>query len=384
MAAIDTSVDASDNNRAGYQAWLAALAERPYRLDFYQALRHIESAHPHLPRLGDALRPSDEPIRVAQSAELSFAPAPLHALVTSGDGPPRLLQRIFGLLGPNGPLPTHLTEFARDRTLHHGDASLQRFLDLLTHRFALLFYRAWAEAQPLMSLDRPDDRQFIDRLGALIGLGLPSLQDRDAVPDRSKLFFAGRLARQVRDADGLLAWCKAEFDVPVKIEQWCGHWMELGRAERSRLGGGRRRRGMAQASQGLGQGAVLGGSVWDVQHKFRIVVGPLSLPRYLRFLPGGADMARLRALVRQWVGLEFDWDVQLILARAEVPQLRLGDGRAPAGPPGNPPTTRLGQSTWLGHYHRAADADQLKARPERSRSDVSRRAPTAAAAGHSP
>lgn len=375
-------------NRQSYQQWLAALAEKPYRLDFYQALRHIESAHPQLPRLGDALRPSDEPIRVAQSAELSFAPASLHALVTSGDGPPRLMQRIFGLLGPNGPLPTHLTEFARDRALHHGDASLQRFLDLITHRFALLFYRAWAEAQPLMSLDRPDDRQFIDRLGALIGLGLPSLQDRDAVPDRSKLFFAGRLARQVRDADGLLAWCRAEFDVPVRIEQWCGHWMELGRRERSRLGGGGRRRGLGQA-QGLGRGAVLGGSVWDVQHKFRIVVGPLSLPRYLRFLPGGADMARLRALVRQWLGLEFDWDVQLILARAEVPPLRLGNGRAPAVAP----PLRLGQSTWLGRYRRDTDADQLKAQPERggssggssggSRSGL-RSAPTAAAAGHSP
>ena len=28
-------------------------------------------------------------------------------------------------------------------------------------------------------------------------------------------------------ADGLLAWCRCEFDVPVAIEQWSGHWMPL-------------------------------------------------------------------------------------------------------------------------------------------------------------
>ena len=351
---------AAGTNRLLYTQWLQTLSEKPWRTDFYQALRHVESTHPQLPRLGQAQRPGDEPVRVTQSVEMDFAPASLHALETPPHGPPRLVQRIFGLLGPNGPLPLHFTEFARDRSLHNADPALQKFLDLLTHRFALLFYRAWAEAQPLMSLDRPDDRQFINRLGALVGAGLPSLQDRDAVPDHSKLYFAGRLSRQIRDADGLLAWCRSEFDVPVRIEQWCGHWMKLGVKERSRLGA-RRERASAMCL-GLGHGAVLGKSVWDVQHKFRIVVGPLSLPSYLRFLPGGADMARLRSLVRQWLGLEFDWDVQLILARSEVPALHLGEGVAPNAPP----PLRLGQSTWLGHYRRPADAGDLKVVPERA------------------
>jgi type VI secretion system protein ImpH len=334
-----------------YARWLDAVAAEPHRFDFYQVMRRIASAHPHLPLPGEALRPQDEPVRVAQPPELDFAPASLHGLRRRDGLPPLLLQRMFGLLGPNGALPTHLTEYARERAQHHADPTFQRFLDTLTHRFALLFYRAWAEAQPTVSLDRRGNRAYFNRLGALVGIGLPSLQDRDALPDASKVHFAGRLSRQTRDADGLLAWIRTEFDVPVAIEQWCGHWMALMRDERSRLG---RREGAL-----LGRSAVLGRTVWDVQHKFRITIGPLSLDRYQGFLPGGAELERLRALVRHWVEIEFAWDLKLVLARAEVPRLELGRNAPPDR------RTRLGYTGWLGRYRRHRDADDLRLDVER-------------------
>ncbi|MGS0755269.1 type VI secretion system baseplate subunit TssG, partial [Roseateles sp. GG27B] len=286
---------ASPQPKAEYGAWLQRLAGAPYRFDFYQTLRHIESAHPHLPRLGEATRPADEPIRLGQPAELTFAPAALHGLSFPADGPPRLTQRIFGLLGPNGPLPTHITELTRERIHHHADPVLQRFMDTLTHRFGLLFYRAWAQAQPVMNMDRQEDQPFTRRLGALAGIGNESLLARDALGDAAKLHFIGRLARQTRDADGLLAWCTSEFNAPVEIEQWCGHWMPLGRDEQTRL----RSRGSHDAGQCLGRGAVLGAAVWDVQHKFRIGLGPLNEARYHAFLPGGRELIKLQALVRQ-------------------------------------------------------------------------------------
>ena len=343
----DSTLDPSAGSRAskaGYDGWLSALAAAPQRYDFYQVLRHIESSNPQLPRLGEALRPADEPLRLTQPAELTFAPTPLHSVQFEANGTPRLRQRIFGLLGPNGPLPIHISELARDRESQHADHALQRFLDSLTHRFALLFYRAWAQAQPALGLDRPGDNPYARRIGSLFGIGAEPGLERDAVGDHAKLFFAGRLARQARDADGLLAWCKAEFDAPVRIEQWCGHWMPLGRDDRTRIG-----RGQGQA---LGGGAVLGESVWDVQHKFRVVIGPLRLARYLDFLPGGSELGRLQAIVRQWVGLEFAWDLKLILARVDVPSMRLG--KAGGGRAG-----MLGRSGWLGRYAKPHDAEDL-------------------------
>lgn len=325
--------------------WLAALAARPEAFDFYQALRHIEALHPQVPRLGEALRPADEPLRIGQPASLGFAPAALHSLDLEGSQP-RLMQRVFGLLGPNGPLPVHISELARERALHHGDETLQRFLDMLTHRFALLFYRAWAQAQPALDADRPGGGGFAQRLASLFGAGLDSLRERDAAGDAAKLFFTGRLARQVRDADGLTHWCRAVFDAPMRIVQWQGRWMPLDRADRTRLR--TRRPGWpAGAAQCLGGGAALGGSIWDVQHRFRVIAGPLRSAAYRALLPGGTDLARLRAMVRQWVGLEFAWDLRLILARADVPRLVLGRAGA------------LGRDAWLGVYRREGDADDL-------------------------
>ncbi len=77
----------------------------------------------------------------------------------------------FGLFGPNGPLPTHLTEYVHERIVHHQDHSLAAFADIFHHRATLLFYRAWADAQPAVSLDRADNSRFVDYLACLAGIG---------------------------------------------------------------------------------------------------------------------------------------------------------------------------------------------------------------------
>jgi type VI secretion system protein ImpH len=236
----------------------------------------------------------------------------------------------------------HLTEYARERLLHHADPTFLRFLGMLLHRFGLFFYRAWARANPVVSLARGNDSAIVRHVGALIGLAEPSLRRRDALSDYAKLHFVGRLARQARDADGLEAWLRLHFRVPVRIEQFCGHWMALEPEECSRLS--------TVGQRGLGRGAILGNAVWDVQHKFRIVVGPLPWARFAQMLPGGSPLAQLRAMVRQYVGFEFGWDLRLILARSDVPAWRLG---APGG------AGQLGRTSWLNGRRPERDADEL-------------------------
>ena len=319
--------------------FLKALAEAPYRHDFYQALRRLECLYRSKPRWGHARRPIDEPIRLGQDPDLSFAPAPLASFDTDGDGrPPRLQVRLFGLLGPNGPLPIHITEYARERLRQAGDRTLSRFLDLFHHRFLTLFYRAWAQAQPQVSHDRPDDDRFAGYLGAFAGLHPGSLRGRDTIPDLAKYFHVGALIRHTRDADGLRDILRHFLRVPVEIEQFVGGWMPLGVGERTRLG----RDGAV-----LGVASVAGSRVWDRQHRFRICVGPLSLAQYEDFLPEGALLGKLVDWVRLYSGFEFDWDVRLLLKRGQVPSATLGAGQ------------RLGWSTWLGHRRAPTDADDL-------------------------
>jgi type VI secretion system protein ImpH len=307
--------------------WLHALQSAPHQFDFFDVLRRFECASPQSGRLGRVARPSDEPIRLGQQPSLEFAPATLASFVpSSGHTPPRLSVHFLGLLGPSGPLPIHLTEYARDRARNAGDFALVRFLDIFHHRILSLFYRAWADAQPSVSLDRPAEDRFAIYLGSLLGLGMSSLRERDGFPDWAKLHFAGRLAAQARNCEGLTAIVGAFFGLPVKTEEFVGEWLTLPEQARWRLG----RAGV------LGQSTVAGARTWQRQSKFRIVFGPLNERDFHSLLPGGARLGRLVALVRNYVGNSLDWDVRLHLEARVTSSLRLDR------------SARLGWTSWLG------------------------------------
>lgn len=312
-----------------------ALADAPHRFDFFYAMRLIEALHGDKPRLGTARRPTDEVIRMGQAADMSFAPSALSRVdLADRSGKPRVEVRFFGLFGPNGPLPLHMTAYARERRLHKGDETFGRFADMFHHRLLLLFYRAWAQAQPTVSLDRPGDDRFASYVGSFIGNGGSEWQHRDAAPDHARLAYAGPLSRQVRNADGLAQLLSGFLGMQVRVEQFVGRWMQLPEAERTRIGrrGASRRMSTAQ----LGASAVLGRSVFDRQHNFRIHIGPLSRAAFEALLPAGKALPAVQALVQQYVGLEYAWDLRLTLAQPEQPPCRPGR------------QGRLGWTTWLG------------------------------------
>jgi type VI secretion system protein ImpH len=319
--------------------FLAALAQSPHLFDFYQTLRRLECLHGDKPRWGRALRPADEPVRLGQEPELIFAPAPLASFSLATErAPAQLRVRLFGLLGPNGPMPTFFTEYVRERLRNAGDPTLSGFLDMFHHRFLALFYRAWAQAQPHVNYDRPGDDHFASYLGALMGLQPATHRNRDALPDQAKFFHADAFIRHVRNADGLTAVLGDFFKVPVRILEFVGDWLKLAVSERTYLS-----RGCAM----LAGGAVLGESVWDRQCKFRIRLGPLDLAQYESFLPGGERLRRMVDWVRLYLCFELEWDLQLVLSKGEVPSTRIGGGQ------------RLGWTSWLGKRKEEADADDL-------------------------
>jgi type VI secretion system protein ImpH len=301
----------------------------PHAFGFHALLRLFEAINRHRPRLGRSRRPAEDAIRLGQEPGVTHAPASLAGFEPGEDGrPDRLLVHMVGLFGPDGPLPLHITEMARDRQRNQGDATLRRFIDLFHQRTLSLFHRAWADVRPTVSFDRPEEDRFGEYTGALIGLSTPGLRDRDAMPDLSKLHFAGLFAGQTRHAEGLGAILSAFFVMPVRVESFIGAWLTLPEEDYSRLAGGMR-------TGTLGSTTLLGGRVWSRQHKFRLVFGPLSLADYERLLPGGRSFHRLVPIVRNWAGDALAWDVNMVLRRAEVPQIRLGQ------------QGKLGWTTWL-------------------------------------
>lgn len=315
----------------------------PREHDFFALLRRVEALRPDLPRFGRALRPAQEALRLGQEPELDFAPAALASFDQPGAATPRLGVRFFGLLGPQGPMPLHLTEHVRERLRYRGDATPARFLDVFHHRMLALFYRAWAEAQPTVHHDRPGDDRFAAWLGAACGLPAAGEGPR-ALPQSARLFQAGLLGARSRHAEGLAKLLAQHFGVRVAIESHVAHWLVLATEDRSRLG---------VAAQ-LGRSATAGGKLRDRQYKFRIALGPLDLAQYQDFLPGGAAWRALCEWVQHYAGLDLHWDVQLALAHAQVPEPRLGR------------RVRLGVCAWIGRMDPARDPQDLRLRPHTS------------------
>jgi type VI secretion system protein ImpH len=250
------------------------------------------------------------------------------------------------MLGPNGPLPLHLTEYARDRSRNAGDFALVRFLDVFHHRILSLAYRIWADAQPTVGLDRPEEDRFATYIGSVLGLGTAAVRNRDEFPDRAKLYFAGRFAAQPRNCEGLTAIVGAFFGLPVNVEEFVGEWLALPEEARWRLG-------RSSRAGVLGQSTVVGARTWQRQSKFRIVFGPLGEDDFHSLLPGGARLRRLVALVRNYVGDSLDWDVRLHLEHRVKRPFHLGKG------------SWLGWTSWLGRCPQGARRQDVILNPMR-------------------
>ncbi|MEN8148214.1 MAG: type VI secretion system baseplate subunit TssG [Planctomycetota bacterium] len=319
------------------------LEEKPWGFDFFRAVRRLEAAYPDKPPFGTSLRLSDDPVRFAQEPSLAFAPRSLASFRREKDGkPPRLTVFFFGLFGPNGALPHHLTEYARSRLRNEGDDTFSRFLDIFHHRMLALFYRVWANAQPVVSLDRPGDNRWTRIVGALCGMGTPACWGRDALPDHFKLYYSGQLASQSRHPDGLRSMLSGFFGLPVDINEFVGQWLELPDSSRLRLG-------ETPETGTLGDSTLVGSRMWECQLKFRIRLGPMGYDDFRRLLPssGGDSIRRLIAVVRNYIGEELDWDVNLVLSKEEVPPVTLGQ------------EGRLGLTSWLRGQPMESDADDL-------------------------
>lgn len=323
--------------------------DAPFSYDLFQLLRRLDARNCRHHLLGRAPSPREEPLRIGQEPSLSFAPSAVAKIAPRAGSPLYDVSiRSLGLFGPNGPLPLHLTEYVHERVLHHHDRALLNFCNLFHHRLTLLFYRAWADTQPAVSLDRPDNPRFDRYLSSLIGLGCGLASPRDSLAPHARYYVTGHLTRQVRNVEGLKNILTGYFGIPVHIVQNVPVWLPVDILQQTRLKTGRR-------EARLGLSSTLGIAVRDIQHKFRIELGPMPLNLYNRFLPDGDLLVQLRDWVRQYVGIEFVWDLRLILDRSHAEPTIVGSRQ------------RLGLNTWLHAPASSAqhgDLNQLVFTPE--------------------
>ncbi len=324
------------------------LLEDGPRYDFFMAIRRVECANPDAPKIGTSQRPSEDPVRFCREPDLAFPTATLQKVIADVlTGVPRVYINFIGLVGSNAPLPLHITEYARERMLHFNDRTLARFLDIFHHRIVSLFYRAWAVNQQTVSFEHAGADHVSEYIASLFGNGQSSCDNRDTVPDAAKLHYSGRLAGSVRNAEGLESVLEDFFQIKTRVETFVGEWIDLPKDSLCRLGD-------SPTTGTLGSTAIVGSRIWECQYKFRVILGPMGYNDYQRMLPGGDSLRRLVDWVRNYIGEELAWDVQLILRKEEVPAAQLGK------------SGRLGWSTWTKAQPLPRDADNLILNPLRN------------------
>jgi type VI secretion system protein ImpH len=311
------------------------LSGSPEAYTLFAALRRIEQAHTDRPRLGESRKASDDPVRIAQRPHLYFAGSDVSAFGAGDTAVPRLEQHGFGVFGPNGALPLHLTEVAYSRERQSDDPAFSDFVNAFQHRFASLFYRAWAGSDPCTAFDRTDQDAFRLYVGALMGIGPPAARDRDSVLDYAKLARVGLFAPQNRSAEALEQILLEYFELPVEIVPFVGSWLDISEDARCRLGG-------QPEHAMLGLGATIGNMTWQCQSRFEIALGPLRTADFVNFLPGARGLTQLKALVRLYTNEEWSWQVRLLLEPGQIPAMRLGEGGW------------LGWTSWLGQRTQVA------------------------------
>jgi type VI secretion system protein ImpH len=337
---------------------LARLQAEPEQFELFRAVQILEQFLARLASVeGTALpaasldQPNGPSIRFSSHQSLSFPPAELQGL-ENGDGRDRtsdvrLVVNLMGLTGTLGALPQAYSELAL-RALHARNPAFTRFLDLFNDRLIRLFHEAWRRYRlPALTETHghagPDPARAI--LYAIAGLGQPSLRHRLRLDDEPLAYYAGLFGQMPKAAISLERLVADFTGLPVRIEQFQARRVPIPATEQTvvpaaDVGGNFNR---------LGVDAIVGEAMLDVQGCFRIVLGPLTYPSFLEYLPARPAVLRLNDLVRTYVGPDFSYEIQLVLRRDQIPPCILPDATATDGP-------RLGWNSWVASLPALADA----------------------------
>lgn len=358
------SSDTSDSTTE-LPALVQQLLRHPRRFNFFQAMLLLSKAYPHRAEPGGGNDQRREivflrgwPSMVRSGTDIrSLRPDPW-----ADDDAFEMEVAFLGLYGLASPTPSYFWEYI----LAHPESALRDLLDIFGSRWIGLFYQAWKRYRwPLVyrgGLSDPMTR----RAFCLIGLGTevaprkpelfgdsfeqettilaqhPSLRD---FPNRLRLLaYAGLLGQYTRPACNLASLLSDYFDNYlgkrglVDIEENVLQWAYLAPRDHNRLG-------QANSRIGAGHAFVAGTRVRDRMGAYRVHIGPLSLGRFLEFLPDRSTFRTLIELARLGSPFGLEFDIDLKLERTEVPQWKLGAAETSG-------LGRLGWTCWSGDQPR--------------------------------
>lgn len=330
------------------------LYKEPWRYEFFEAVRILHLIHKmnqqSSANKNSKLLPS---VKYKTNLTLNFPASEIQDLRIEKKDSDENLQKettiltvnFMGLIGPSGILPRHYTDFLLSHRARYKDNTAHQFFDIFNHRAISLFVEAWEKYRFYIDYERNQSKDTMRYILDLVGMGTTGLQERlirekQGVADEMLVYYSGLNAQLPHSAVGLAAILQDYFSVNVEVLQFQGCWLQLEPDQYTCIG-------TNKLFNKLGDSAVIGKCVWNLQTKFRIRIGPVDWKTFVAFLPIGDAFAVLKDFVNWYKPVEKSFDVQLVLRKEEVPVCCLGDEKS----------ARLGWSTWLNRQHYLNDVD---------------------------
>ncbi len=280
---------------------------------FLALLRMLERQAEDKPRIGRSRRTRDDIVRLGQDPFLAFPEREVATASLKGNRRD-VRSPIMGFFGAFGALPLNTTEEVL-RWAEAGDKGFVEFTDIFATRFIQLYYRAWADARPIVQFDHGADDRFQKYLLSLVGLGTPAFRDQADVLDTLRLRYTALFVGRIKSPRRLQQILKLHLKTDVEIEELVPSWMEFEPDSLSQLG---------MQGSSLGRDMHLGSRIQSVGEKICVHLYPRTFEAYTQLLPGGKNHTQLDMVVASYLGMTFEVDVAVWLPFSEVPPAKLG------------------------------------------------------------
>ncbi|NWD77727.1 type VI secretion system baseplate subunit TssG [Pseudomonas gingeri] len=318
----------------------ALLRQVPQRFELLQALMILEREQQEADSLGTGSDPGREVVRLRGPLLPEFAPSEISSLrqVKNAKLPGSRLTlhtQVFGLGGPDGPLPYAYQEWLQQRA-RNRDQGTVAFLDLFQHRLLSLLYRVEQRQRVALPYRQPTLGPVYQQLRALCGLSSSSAEQTSVLPERALVARAALLANGRRSLAGFQNLLKHYFNLPVQLQGYQGAWRQIASSDRSVLG--RKGRNLS-----LGRDALCGTRVWDEHAGIHIRLGPLEPEIAKGFMPEEDSHRQLAELVAFYFGAQLQCSVSVHVTQAKETKI------------GSQQPSALGQGTWLLRKPRQGD-----------------------------
>jgi type VI secretion system ImpH/TssG family protein len=319
-------VAGSDWHAPDHISFLRQAAPDAKLYSFFALLRQAEALAKLFPRIGRSRTIEDNIIDLAHLPALDFPSSTVGAIDVMPNGRVRASSLFFGLTGPMGPLPLHITEFAFFERRYSKKSPFADFLDVLSGRMMQFYYRAWADSQPAAQLDRPDDDQFGTYLSQISG-AWDGCKDTKSPDKLARLHLIGLFASR-RSPASIVDALELTLKSKVEIREFMARWRDVVAEDRTVLGASGRH-------NILGQSAMLGERVRVIQDTFQITVVAADKTELDALIPTGPLFAVARDLLDALSPSDTDWELQVQVPEAAISGVSLGGD------------ARLGWSSWL-------------------------------------